>query len=557
MKIDQLGRDLKAVEGRLAQYKYEIETNARQVMKQIQEVKKFTSASVENRDLYRFIDVLQSVEKTRDELLQWLSRLDDEGKDIANAVFKDEIVSSPTIDDIINAVIGELTKIDQVLSTDNTYENIVRAALNKTGRLTSILRDHLKADAASEIMTKVPILFEVIKTYFSDKYDKKLNISVKNLVIPAVVTLSCDSAQKYLQTVKTEIKGSKQAAANQINTTLSTIISVLADLYETDAQLCNQLSAAANDLDFSWQHVFEKHQKIKQNIEQKFTELKQNLRGDYKQLNYIASEVKQKVANLIEVRSEAHKKIVAQVEDKLIKHSRDNFKFLLLKKYYQKQKALYLAQGSHHQDRINSLERLSLDIDSVKGNNNAQRFVSFLDAIRAQKAATNISHKKIGFLGGFRSSRLEKMYSDVLEKSKLIDSMYCGEQEPDNLSDMQYNYLKNRIETEKREYCQTGKHHQDRMDSLKRLETLITELDARQGKHDRFAILYDALKTEAIRTNESQKVIGFFGNRRACRLQKRYDVLIKEGGYIQDILKASVEFSAEKPSSEIPECRCF
>lgn len=190
-----------------------------------------------------------------------------------------------------------------------------------------------------------------------------------------------------------------------------------------------------------------------------------------------------------------------------------------------------MAQGGHHPDRHDSLQRLSEKYEELEGKNTSTRFADLLEAIVREKAQTGISHKRIGFLGGLRPCRLQKTYSKLIDESTNLTAIYSRlwEQSELNLDSMKYIALKQRIQQERELYLAKGTHHKERYASLQRLEDQISLLDSDESNEEnRFPALLDAVYKEAMATDSSQKKIGFFGGLMECRLQKTYKKIIDD-----------------------------
>ena len=133
---------------------------------------------------------------------------------------------------------------------------------------------------------------------------------------------------------------------------------------------------------------------------------------------YLNQSVMQQVTQLTQTQVQ-FKATCSYVRTKADEAVLNTWKYTTLKRRVQKERMLYDAQGDHHQDRKDSLDRLLSKIATLDKNNKISpkdRFIQLLKDIHLEEMATAKSHEKIGFFGKWRPCRLQKMYLKIINE---------------------------------------------------------------------------------------------------------------------------------------------
>jgi hypothetical protein len=545
----ELSNRLQIVRKKLTRDEELIRSTAKAIIKQLPLCEQNLEPT-KDTDLASFLSKRQALFIQINEQLNWLSNLLEYQKKFVENEFKNVVVSRATIQEIVDVILAELIQIDVELKKkelDLKAEQVMRACIgntyNKTLSIADVLEKYLRSGEESALLERTAILFDRMKEHILENKGSVVDISVKKLPIQPITFLSSASAISKLRVGQEKLKIVIKQTSDQFNEQLKNEILSLLEECKNGFTVCNEVLSNASNLNFEWQRPLAEHLKIKALLTQKFAAFNKKIPNNWNQLSYIDSEVK----NLITQLKRQHALYINNMntlEGELFKKGPDAFRYLLLRNYYKQQKVIYLMQGKHHGDRMLSLDTLGAEMDIIEQNKKNLRFDAFIDAIKKQRKITRDSHNDIGFMTCFHESRLQKMYSDVINKSQIINSLYhiniCT-QAPDNLDTLQYIGLKTRIKEEIKSYRHGGRHHQDRLQSIDRLEILMNQLDVAESS-DRFATLFAVLKNEQIETRRSQKVIGFFGDKKACRLQKVYASLIADGNLMHNLLNESGEY---------------
>jgi hypothetical protein len=116
--------------------------------------------------------------------------------------------------------------------------------------------------------------------------------------------------------------------------------------------------------------------------------------------------------------------------------SLDTMKYLILKNQIEQECTRYSEHGTHHQDRKDSITRLTLKIaqlDQQEGNLGG-RFQALYESLKNEVVATTSSHLRIGFFPSWHLCRLQKVYGVILQNAEQINCLGSEVMETSTLS---------------------------------------------------------------------------------------------------------------------------
>ncbi|WP_133137402.1 hypothetical protein [Legionella rowbothamii] len=105
--------------------------------------------------------------------------------------------------------------------------------------------------------------------------------------------------------------------------------------------------------------------------------------------------------------------------------SLDTMKYLILKNQLVQECTLYLEHGTHHQDRKDSITRLTQKIAELDLQDGKQgdRFEALYASLKNEVAATTSSHLRIGFFPSWHLCRLQKVYGAIMQNAEHISCL--------------------------------------------------------------------------------------------------------------------------------------
>ena len=535
-----LGEKIERYEGKIKKYTTSIiELNQHAAQEELD--------ILQEPDLNRFIRDKQFVVQQMDEYLSWLQHLDNNAIALANSQFKMQVLSQATLKDVIAAVTKELTHIDTNAELGKTVrENAMNAFLgvrnyNAHIPLNVTVERFFNNKRDQDLQMVANLLIEGVRAAISEQTGKKAAISAKDL-IPETTYLTFDTAVQHLEENKVKFELAVKIASAQLNEELQSAIKLLREQYKKTAGILQQAYQGRSSLIFSWQQYFIAFLQQQSGLNDNFANLGKKIPLDFLNANYLNPEVKELISELHQqdgtLKSEAK-----EMKSQIASASIDVINYMLLKNCIKKERKLYVAQGKHDGARMDSLERLSLEIERLDGINLPERFSLLIAAIKKEREVTAASHQKIGFLGYYRPSRLQKMYTKIIDEADKLETYApkYAQHMSLNLDTLHYITLKNQILLHCKTYIKQGKHHQDRLDSLARLTQKIDALDGQEGTNEkRFTTLYLAVQQEEIVTIQSHLKVGFFGSWRPCRLQTVYAEILAQGAHVNQLSVAGV-----------------
>lgn len=530
-----LGEKIERYEGKIKKYTTSIiELNQRAAQEELD--------ILQEPDLNRFIRDKQIVVQQMDEYLSWLQHLDSNAIALASSQFNKQVLSQATLKEVIAAVTKELTQIDTDAELGKTVrENAMKAFLgvhnyNAHIPLNVTVERFFNNKRDQDLQMVVNLLIEGIRTAISEQTGQKAGISAKGL-IPETTYLTFDSAVQHLEANKTKFELAVKTASVQLNEELQSAIKPLGERYKKMAAVLQQAYQGRSSLMFSWQQQFITFLQQQTVLNDDFVNLGKKIPIDFLNTNYLNPEVKELIGKLHQQDGTLTSE-VKEMKYQIASASVDVIKYFLLKTCIKKEIKLYVAQGKHDSARMHSLERLNLEIERLDGINLPERFSLLIAAIKKEREVTALSHQQIGFLGHCRPSRLQKMYTKIIDEADKLEAYApkYAQHMSLNLDTLQYIALKNQILLHHKTYIKQGKHHQDRQDSLARLTQKIEALDGQEGTNEkRFAALYLAVQQEEIVTAQSHLKVGFFGSWRPCRLQTVYAEILAQGAHVNQL----------------------
>lgn len=525
--FETLGEKIERYEGKIKKYTTSIiELNQRAAKEKLD--------MVHDADLNQFISDKQSTVQKIDEYLSWLQHLDSKAIALASSQFNTQVLSQATLNEVVTAVAQELSTLDAKLGK-TVRENAMITFLgarnyNRSRPLHVAVERFFNSNRTQDLQMVATLLIEGVKAAISDQTGEKADISAKGL-IPEATYLTFEIAVQQLEANKVKFELAIKTASTQLNEELQSTIKMLGERYKKTAAVLQRAYHSRSSLRFSWQQQFGDFLRLQAVLYDDFANLSKKIPTDFFNVNYLSSELKSLIGELYQ-QDETLKNEAKEMNYQIAGASVDVLKYFLLKRCINKERKLYIAQGKHDSARTDSLERLAVEIERLDGIYLPERFALLIEALKKEREITAISHQQIGFLGHYRPSRLQKMYTKIIDEVDNIEAYapQYAQNMPLNLDTLQYISLKNLILLRHQAYIKQGTHHQDRIDSWARLRDKIAELDGQAGLSEkRFSALYLSVQQEKIATTQSHFKVGFFGDWRPCRLQTVYDEILAQG----------------------------
>lgn len=351
---------------------------------------------------------------------------------------------------------------------------------------------------------------------------------LKNQALGATAYESIESMRRNLEGHRTRLLLFKQQGAGKLNELLQQDISALLQQYRDAAKRLEQCFQERNSMNFSWEKKwgeFLKQQKVLDNV---FSLLNKKIPPDYDSAEYISQSTAKCILKLRQQKTGFEQKI-AEVKKKIEQGTIDTFYYLLLKKRIE-QEVESLATPDHEflGEFLQKIEQISCD-------DRGQRYASLVQLIKTEQNELGQS-REYNCFGWYCSSHSHAPFAPILRETEKLVLLITNKDwtyTPLSLDAMKYMILKNQIEQACARYSEQGTHHQDRNDSITRLQQLIAQLDRQEATQgERFQALYEGLKSELVATTSSHLRIGFFPNWHQCRLQKVYGAILQNAEHI-------------------------
>ncbi|MDR3503795.1 MAG: hypothetical protein P4L79_14550 [Legionella sp.] len=351
---------------------------------------------------------------------------------------------------------------------------------------------------------------------------------LKNQAFGATAYESIESMRRNLEGHRAKLLLFKQQGSGKLNELLQQDISALLQQYKDASKRLELCFQERNSMSFSWEkkwNEFLKQQKVLDNV---FIALNKKIPADYDTAEYITQSTAKFILKLRQQKTGFEQKI-AEVKKKIEQGAIDTFHYLLLKKRIEQEaKPFALRENEVLAQFLQKIEQISSD-------DSGQRYALLVQLIKTEQNDLG-QPREFNCLGWYCSSRSHAPFSPVLHESEKLVSLIAKKDWTNtslSLDTMKYTILKNQIEQESARYLEQGTHHQDRKDSITRLQQQIAELDQREGAQgERFLALYERLKSEVAATTSSHLRIGFFPSWHLCRLQKIYGAILQNAEQI-------------------------
>lgn len=529
--ISSVRNIINALKQKIEEYDESIKERVGLVVERAKAAAKETTSNLEAVDINRAILVRVTMIRQINEGLVWLINLDKKSQECADNAFKKYVVSQPTPDEIVDGVTKALSTLSKPFIDAVLSKYLGRNKYNPQRELKVTLKNFFLASKNEDIKQTACTLIGDLKTHMADmgeqfpEYDDiKGKISVAT-TIPATVYMTFDLAKQYLEENRDKLDKSTKLAVIKLNSDLQEMITSLLNRYEVAFHHLNQIMQVKSSLDFSWQTLMTEFVQKQQELEKDITTLSTKVPPDLNGALYIEPQIRKLIKKEKEC-SVNYQQKTNEMKECIGKNGLDALKYLLLKKLIRQEKKLYQAQGIHHQARTESLDRLSTAMERIDGVSLNNRMESLAEAVQHERTETRASQKTISFLGNYRSTRLEAVYTKIIDASEHLIKLKPTESWTDvslSLDTLKYMMLKAQVQQEITLYATQGIHHQDRQDSLARLQQKIDSLDKNKDNMiNRFTTLFTTIQEEEKTTSNSQLKVGFFGNWRPCRLQTVY-----------------------------------
>lgn len=435
-------------------------------------------------------------------------------KALADSEFRKIELNSVNLDSVVDVVTKQLLKVhSSALKT--ALKSYIGSSYNPARPLNDTLKAFFQKKKDQNLQEIAVLLIGDVKAMINEQGGDASSISGKDL-FPKVTHMTYEIAIAELQSQEKKLKDSVQLLTLKLKSELEKIISPLIEKYKKAIQLTAAILEEKNSLDFLWKQPLHAFNRAKQELQKVYAEVSLKIPA-------LAIDNEPSIQVLIvglSTQKAAFEQEAFKVNQEIGKASLACLKYLRLKNLIKSEKKLYLAKGKHHQDRIDSLDRLVYQMETIDGHNSDTRFSLLLEQVKLEQAKTAASHLKIGFLGAHRSCQLQKMYSKIIAMAGDTDKL-----EGLSFDCLQYTLLKNYLDKKKESYMTKGSHHRERHASLARLGQKIIDLDGHTSD-DRFEQLLAAIRQEEQFTKASHKKVGFFGDWRPCQLEKMYKDVI-------------------------------
>ena len=134
--------------------------------------------------------------------------------------------------------------------------------------------------------------------------------------------------------------------------------------------------------------------------------------------DYFSTTIRQQLVQLKNYSQSLNEMLIA-VRKTMNEQALGRIKFNTLRERIHQETTGYRALGAHHQDRMDSLDRLAARIEELCTNNElpaSERYSKLLEQIHLEETSTAASQKRIGFFGSYRTCRLQKIYLKIINE---------------------------------------------------------------------------------------------------------------------------------------------
>ncbi|USQ14897.1 hypothetical protein J2N86_06245 [Legionella lytica] len=360
---------------------------------------------------------------------------------------------------------------------------------------------------------------------------------LKNQTFGATNYESIESMRRNLEAHRTKLVLFKQQGSGKLNELLQQEICILLQQYKEAGKRLEQCSQERNSTSFSWEKKWSDFLKQQKTLDNVFTILNKKIPPDYDTAEYITQSTAKCILKLRQQKTGFEQKI-AEVKKKIEESAIDTFHYLLLKERIEQEAKSFVTRDNE------ALTQFLQKIDQISSDDSGQRYASLVQLIKTEQNYLGQS-REFNCLGLYCSSRSHAPFTPILHEFEKLVSVIGKKDWTDSslsLDAMKYTLLKNQIEKESASYLEQGTHHQDRKESITRLQQQIAQLNQQEGsKGERFQALYECLKSEMVATTNSHLRIGFFPSWHLCRLQKVYGAILQNAENIRHLGSDAVE----------------
>ncbi len=121
--------------------------------------------------------------------------------------------------------------------------------------------------------------------------------------------------------------------------------------------------------------------------------------------------------------------------------SKDALQYMVLRNSIQQELTTY-EQGTHHQDRYNSIQLIKDKIKELDKATSDNRFDSLLAIVKEEEGKTVASHHRIGFLSNWRPCRLQGVYAKVQRQATFFESIADHPEPMNEIDELANEYMR-------------------------------------------------------------------------------------------------------------------
>ena len=348
-----------------------------------------------------------------------LNQLDNSMKRRVENKIAEHILQQANCETVTNAVSAELQKLS---ATDRvrSMQLLVGRSYNKLAPIDYTLNVYFKNKSAQGESLNL-----VVKTFVGMLRDNDINLPrqvVENLV-PAPVNMTLPLVMQQLATIQAKLTDLLAKLQTQIKTTLQEQYSSLLRQHTEVETAFNKLLSRKNQFKFAdWRTNVTAILQSQETLLARYQSLDQQLsalsRGRYLESSLITPMQQQFIAKKqsLERQNSTIKAVNTERNVVMGQYTAIRSRIFNDKKGYE--------SGKHHPDRLNSLERLVLQIDSLDANDNLtikERIEKLLAQVHLEEMSTANSHAKLSFFSSLRLCRLQKIYLQILSDFSKLD----------------------------------------------------------------------------------------------------------------------------------------
>ena len=355
--------------------------------------------------------------KTDFDYLTKLNHTNDSMKRRVENKINEHILQQPNCETVSKAVSAELQKLSDPERV-RSMQLLLGRSYNQSVPINYTLNLHFKKK-----LEQGESLNLVVKTFVGMLRDNDIDLpkqAVENLV-PAPVNMTFPLVMQQLETIQTKLSNSLARLQAQIKMTIERQYSSLSLRYTEVQTVFNELLSHKNQFKFAdWEtNVTATLQRQETLIAEYQNLIPQLLAIPYLESSFIAPIRQQLNKNKLNLEQQNSTIKVVNTERNLVIGQ-----YTTLRSRIFNDKKRYESIGEHHLDRLNSLERLVLQIDSLDISDNftiKERIEKLLVQVHLEEMSTANSHRRLGFFTSLRLCRLQKIYLQILSDFSKLD----------------------------------------------------------------------------------------------------------------------------------------